>query len=302
MARTRRVTEIEEDFQEPEELDGTKFEDHPLFPRGEGEKPFEVAYIQVTRSEEGVQKYAGNFSAKELQSEQDIMDRFGGGYYQIASRKSVRDGIPGPFTKHRKLFLPGALKPLSATPSNAERNLAGLPVETRTVQAVATAPAAPAQTMGDMAQLFGLMMQMNQSAADRAAQSQQAMMTMFMGMMQNGKAESQAMTQMMLEMSSRGQASMTQLITAIMANRGGGPEEMAKYADLLKSLGFGTNGQPLKKEGGDSLGEMVANAADIIQGMVQLKGSSPAMMPAGETPSTPPQPIGGATSLLYGRR
>jgi hypothetical protein len=286
MARTRTVTETEE-------LDGTEetFPEHPLFPLEEGEKTIDVTYILISRFEEGVQKYGPNVLASELMSESDIAQRWGGGHYIIIARakSTTFDGQPGKFRKHRRIHLPGNSKPLSPDPTPQEQKMAN-PNEK-------TAPPVQ-QNFGDMGQLFAMMLQMNQQSSDRAAQQSQQFMTMFMTIMQGSKSDAQAMTQTMMTMSSQQQQSMMQFVTAIMGNRGGGPEEMAKYADLLRSLGVG--GAAIKPEGekpqSESIGAMLENAADFVQGLAVLKGSAPP--PQQIAPDTQAAPTGGASSVL----
>lgn len=87
-----------------------------------------------------------------------------------------------------------------------------------------------------------------------------------------------------------------------MSNRGGGPEEMAKYAELMRSLGLG--GAPKLPNGdagasSESIGAMLENAADLVQGMVALKGG-PGAQAVQANAQGPQMAHGGAASLLQG--
>jgi hypothetical protein len=289
MPRKVTTTEVEEssnddDFQYPE---------HPLFPLEDGDKSIDVSYIQITRIEEGTQKYGPCVPASDLMTEQDIETRWGGGQYVIIARAASKlDGIPGRFRRHRRIHLPGLSKPLSTNPTPAEERMASPQA------AQAHAALSP---MADPMAFMTVMLQMQQQAAERERQASERFMTMFMGIMQGSKADSQQMMQLMLQMSTQQQQSMMQFMTATLANRGGGPEEMAKYAELLRTLGI-ANGAPKEgKEESPGIGKMLEDAADLVQGMVQLKNSTmpaPVAVEASQVPQT--APTGGASSLLRG--
>ncbi len=258
------------------------YDEHPLFPLVENEKSYEVSFISITRHENGVQKWGPTLPATQLMNEEALFELFGGGNYTLIARAATkRDGLPGKNQKSRRLNLAGKMKPLSGNPTPEELKLyEGLPSTPQ--------EAKPAAQFGDMGQLFALMMQMNQASAQRAQEQSQQFMTMFMGMMQGSKGDAQRMTEMMMTMSSQNQQTMMQFVTAMLANRGGGPEEMAKYADLLKTLGFGKGeAKEGDKPGNESVGSIIENAADIVTGLVQLKG---AMVPPNGANGAP-QPV-----------
>lgn len=298
MGRTR-ITEIDGVVEaEERERDDNPFPEHPLFPLEDGDKTFEVSFIQITRVESGVQKFGPTVPATDLNTEDDIFNRWGGGQYVIIARAATRGtGYPGRFKKHRRVNIPGLPKPLSADPTPEEQKLAS---------PQAAPPAQATSPMSDPMSFFGVMMQMQAAtlekerlAAERAAQQNQQFMQMFMTIMQGSKTDSQNMMQMMMTMSSQNQQGMLQFITAVMANRGGGPEEVAKYAELIKVLGGGGGEKKAANgESSESIGAMLENAADLVQGMVALKGAaSPAPMGAAD-PNAPA--AGGAASLLKG--
>ncbi len=301
MARTR-ITEIDGD-EVAEEKEEAPFPEHPLFPLEDGDKTFEVSFIQITRVESGVQKFGPTVPSNELNTEDDIFNRWGGGHYVLIARAATRGtGYPGRFKKHRRVNIPGTPKPLSPDPTPEEQKLAA--------PQTGVAQASP-MGGGDPMSFFAMMMQMQQQslererqASEKAVAQNQQFMQMFMTVMQGSKADSQNMIQMMMQMSSQSQQGMLQFISAMMANRGGGPEEMAKYADLLKTLGVGGGDKKGGNgEGGaaasESIGAMLENAADLVQGMVALKGAaSPTQIGATADPNAPP--MGGAASLLKG--
>lgn len=294
MSKTRTVTETEE-LAEDEHI----YPEHPLFPLEEGEKTKDVSWILVSRVEEGVQKYGPNIPANELLTEQDIVNRWGGGHYILIGRglSKTYEGMPGRFNKHRRLHLPGNSKPLSPDPTPQEQRIAS-----------PNTPPANTSPMGDPMSFFAMMMQMQQQslererqASEKAQQQNQQFMQMFMTIMQGSKQDAAAMTQVMMQMSAQNQQSMMQFVSAMMASRGGGPEEMAKYADLLKTLGIGGGNKPANGEGGstsESIGAMLENAADFVQGLAILKGSAPPPQPVAVDANT--APMGGASALLRG--
>jgi len=258
--------------------------EHPLFPIEEDEKAPDISYIHVTRWEKGKQVYATKlFAATELTTLEQIQELYGGGDYILIGRNASRSspGQPGSrMTKHRKINISGAPKPMSDDPTEEELNGGKKPASPNTQ---------PGAFGGDGgSQIFIAMMQMNQQAQERSAQAQQQFMTMFLQMMQNSKTESAAMTQMMMQMTQSQQASMLQMVTAMMANRGGGPEEMAKYAELLKTLGVGGNKESDKEKDGfsmEDLPSMIENVADIATAAAELRrGATP---PSNGMPQTP---------------
>ena len=179
----------------------------------------------------------------------------------------VTPGIPARISKQRKITIPGKPKPMSDDPTEEEEN-GGKKVAHTTPQA--------GMLGGGGDAIFIAMMQMNQQAQERAAAAQQQFMTMFIQMMQSSKTESAAMTQMMMQMSQSQQQATMNMVTALMANRGGGPEEMAKYTELLKSLGFEKPGGAKdddEKSGFsmEDLPTMIENVADIATAAAELR-------------------------------
>jgi hypothetical protein len=76
---------------------------------------------------------------------------------------------------------------------------------------------------------------------------------------------------LMMSSSAQQQQSMVAMMTALMQSRGGGPDEVAKYVQLLKTLGV-AGGATEEDEPPGGIGKMVENVADAIQGLVLLKG------------------------------
>lgn len=285
-----------EDDEDDDEYD--RYPEHPLFPLGEREKSVDISFIQVTRLEKGQQKWGPVFPAAELQTEQAILEMFGGGQYILVGRKPDRrnEAQPGRWVKKRSLTLPGKPRPLSSDPAPEE-------VGATDVNANGNGNSQP-PNMGGMGEGFmALVTMMMKLSSD----SNQQTMNMFMTMMNQAKEDSRRTTEVMMNMMQSTQTSTTGLITAILSNRGGGPEEMKQYAELLKSLGVGGGAAAEKKDDGrsDSIGGMLENAADIVQGMLALKGGGPpAMMPAEgvASPSVPPAPPGSAAALIQRMR
>lgn len=276
--------------------------EHPLFPVDEGDDPPEVAFIAVTRKELGRMVWGPTFRADELTSQDQIFERFGGGEYELYARAhSKRDpSHPGTITKRRWMILPGKSLPLSANPTDAELRAIG--------EHAASSPAAPAPAPASSSAASGMGDNLLVAILQMQQQQQQQFMALMMQMMQNSKAESaelakstaaatQTMTTMLMQISGQQQQSMVGMMTALLQARGGGPEEMAKYAQLLKSLGVGGMPGADDKAGGESIGELVENAADIVQGLVMLKGGAPPPNGASSPPATAAPP-GSAASVV----
>lgn len=283
------VRDLSKDEEDDDDYD--RYPEHPLFPLGEREKSVEIAFVQITRLEKGQQKWGPFFPAAELQSEKAILEMFGGGQYILVARKADKrnEAQPGRISKRRPLTLPGKSRPLSDDPApeeNGATEMNGNNGNNGNGQPM----------MGGMGEGFMAMVSM---MLKLSTDSNQQTMNMFMQMMNNAKDDSRRTTEMMMSMMQNSTQSTTGLITAILANRGGGPEEMAKYADLLKSLGVGGGVAPEKKEGSnDSIAGMLENAADIVHGMVQLKGAAPSLPPNGPDPNAVSAPPGSAAALI----
>lgn len=268
-----------------------RFPEHPLFPLGEREKSVEIVFVQITRLEKGQQKWGPIFPAGELQTEKAITDMFGGGQYILVGRRPLKgnEAQPGRISKRRYVTLPGKPRPLSDDPGAEESGVE--PVNQNNNNGNGS-PMGGGMGEGFMA-MVGMMMKLS-------TDSNQQTMNMFMQMMSNAKEDSRRTTELMMQTMMASQQSTTGLITAVLANRGGGPEEMAKYADLLKSLGIGGGAAPEKKADGsnESIAGMLENAADIVQGMVQLKGAAPSLPPSAGDPNAPPAAPGSAAALI----
>jgi hypothetical protein len=290
--KIRQVADIEEDDE--------AFPEHPLFPVPDDEPSFEVSFIQVTRWENGRQVWGPCLSASDLPHELAVQEMFGGGQYSLVARRAQKNDKtkPSGITKTRKITLPGRPKPMSVDPTPEEE--AAYDPTKRPPPIAAQASGSP--FAGGVENIFLAMMSMQQQAAERQAaearetarreaESSKNFMTMFLGMMQNSKADTAQMMSMMMQVTSQNQAAMMQLMPAMMAARGGGPEEMAKLAEVFKAFGFtpsGGGGGAVAKPSGDdssSLGAIVSNAADVIQGLVALKGG---VMPEGAAVVQPP--------------
>ena len=291
------------------------FPEHPLFPIEEGGRSFEVSFIQIARKEGGAMSFVPQvFRAEELLSLDQIVERFGGGTYELYARSNspTNPGNAHRITKRHMVTLPGKPKPLD--PSNAtnqEEVAAGLrpsPFD---------APKSQPGLMGDSGVLVAIL-QMNQQSAERSAQQSKEFMMLMMQMMEGGRKESaenaRMMVQMMTTMSTSQQNSMMQMLPLLVQSKGGGAEEVAKYAELFKSLGFGkSEGNPEKTETEEppmNVGEVLSNVAEIVKGapaaLDALKSMGPGGMPGSGQVALPPNggvepPPGSAAAVLAGK-
>ena len=227
----------------------------------------------------------------------ELFEMYGGGHYELWARgqSKMKPDAPGNVTKRRRFVLPGRSKPISKDPTAEEiRQAEGMR------SSIAGASSEPTQAAsappGDGLLVALLQMQ---------AQQSQQFMALMMQMLTSSKTEAneaaklqvqaqQQFTQMMMTLSSQQQQSMVAMMTATMQSRGGGPEEMAKYAKLLKDLGLGAN-KPGGEEEPGGIGRMIEDAADIVTGLAQLKGSG--VIPPNGSPPAPPLP-GSAASVV----
>jgi hypothetical protein len=286
------------------------FPEHSLFPYPDDEDGFDVSFIQVTRWEQGKHVWGPVLVASEIPDELALTDMFGGGQYVLIARQpQKRDkSKPGNETRRRKITLPGRPKPFSSDPTvEEEAEGQGIRTASTTVQATGMTGG------GGFENVLIAMMSMQQQAQDRAAAESRAsqmreaenskqFLTMLVTMMSSSKSDMQNMIQMMMTLSAQQQQSMIQLLPAVMGSRGGGPEEMAKFADLFKTLGFTppAGGKAVAKDDDNSIGAILANGADVLQGIMALKGGlggAPPAGPNGEVPALAAPP-GSAQEML----
>ncbi len=290
------------------------FPEHPLFPFSNDGETFEVSFIHLTRWENGRQVWGPVLPASELETEAAIMEMFGGGQYVLYARRAMRGdpSKPSGTTKSRKITLPGRPKPFSSDPT-LEEEAAYDPAKRAALPQAENGAAHPGafQGSGGFEQVLLAMMSMQQQTAERAAaenresarreaENSKAFMTMFLGMMNASKADTANMMQMMMQLSASQQTAMIQLLPALIGARGGGPEEMAKFADLFKALGFvqTSKGGAAPKDDDNSIGAILSNGADILQGFLALKGGmNGAAPPAGEVAPAQAAP-GSAAEML----
>jgi len=277
----------------------TSFEawpEHPLFPVEEGERTPEVVYIQITRIDRGVQFWGPVLRADELTSTDDLFEMFGGGHYELWARgpSKLHADRPGNITKKKRFVLPGRSKPMSKDPTAEEiRQVEGTARGFGAVEAAPAPAAAPSSSGGSGEGLLVAVLNMQQ-------QSAQNFMTLMMTMLSESKkeaaensklqaAQQQQFAQMMMTLSAQQQQSMIGMMTAMLQSRGGGPDEMAKYADLLRKLGMGGPKTDDAKEDAPGFGKMLEDAADFVQGVVALKGAAPVVpngVPVAPLPGT----------------
>lgn len=265
--------------------------EHPLFPAEDDEEPVRVEFIQVVRHDNGRPKIVPQaFRAAELQSLAQIHSMWGGGLYElIARRSSIHDPTQmGRLSGSRVRYeIPGTSRSLSESPDD-------VPTPTATPAiGIGTVPAAPADnsTMGMFMQMQMQMFQVSQENTRQQAEAQRRAD-------ERSRTDTQAMMQMMAQMQASSNQSMMGVVTALITRDSGGGaggvDQIAKTAELFKSLGvLGTKGDDAGGES-ESIGSIISNVADIVSGAVELKGGMPgAPVPPGSAASAlgmPPMP------------
>lgn len=268
-------------------------DEHPLFPVEEGAQPPNVKFIHVTRFEKGGQVFAERvYKADELTDLSQIAQQYGGGQYELIGRSPAKKNPDnmGNISARRRYRIAGKSLPIAEAPDDDDEK-------------PAYAPPASGLT-GDSAFIIALMQmnQQNQQAAEQRAEAQAArdaennrqFMQLMMQQMTAGKAESAQMTTLLLQMSQQQQASTMQMMTTMLTARGGGPEELAKYAELLKTL-QGKGGEANEGEDSASIPNLIENIADIVTGAPQLLSQ----LKPGQGPPVNAPP-GSAASVLAG--
>jgi hypothetical protein len=305
--RGPRISIETDEFGEEMSSPGEQFPEHPLFPlEKEGDHQPDISFIQVTRRQDGAMVWGPVIPAAELTSLDQIIERWGGGYYELQGRKRSKHfpGQPGNFARKRTVTLPGREKPFSDSPTLKERVAAGLEGGSSSSTATALPVVPTGLGMGDT--VLVAILNMQQQAAQQSSQMMLNFMTMFMKMIEDGKASAQqqqaATMQMISTMSTSQQQSMMTLLPLLIQNRGGGPEEVAKYAELFKALGGGGGSSIETEKEEPGIGSMLENLADIVAGapaaVSALQGLKP---PPPLGPGDPVPPNGSAASVLMPR-
>jgi hypothetical protein len=248
---------------------------HPLFPPEGGEPPADVQTIKVARdTAHGQDMCARLFSAEELRDEQQLLELFGGGSYEL--RAYGKGGL----SRRRRVRLMGPRpKPMNATDDPEPAPAAETSVPSMGVG-------------GSEDRLLVLMMQMMKMQSDSQAQSLNALATVMSavaGRREDDGGASKTFEHLATLQSQQGQAQMQFLgtVLASMAKGGGGSDHIDT---LLKGIELG------RQQGGDDeegawMSEM---AHTFMQGVQMAREDSAAGVPppAGTVGYHPPEDSG----------
>ncbi len=237
--------------------------EHPLFPAEEGEDPHRVEFIQVVRYESGrALLVPTTFRSGELTSLDQLNSQYGGGLYELIGRRcSIHDPTSmGRISAKVRYEIAGPSRPLVVDPN------APPPAPTMPAVVHQHNPSAPDNSvMG----ILTMMLANSRDEARAARELQQQIQA-------QARTESMQAQQNMMQMQTTMMSGMLGVVTALAGNKGGGGiDDISKMASLFKDLGV-LGGKPAGEESevsGESIGEMISNAADIVQGMVELKTS-----------------------------
>lgn len=258
----------------------TTYDEHPLFPaEDDDDETADIKFIQVTRIDRGRQLWAPRmFRADELTDLADISALYGGGQYELFGRGAsvAKPDSPGRVSARRKYEIPGPSRPLGVDPGE----------EPAAPAAPAVATSQPAISSGSDNLLVALLQMSSQQQAAQAqaqAQSQQQFMQMMTQILATSRQDSQNMMQVMMQMQGQQTQSMAGIMTAMLSNKSGGPEEFGKFIQIAKDVG--ALGKPEMPKTEDEkpfdIGSALSDVADIVQGahsMMQMKnGANPAV-------------------------
>jgi hypothetical protein len=249
------------------------------------------------------------YPANELTKADQILERYGGGVYELWARgaSTMHVGQPGNITKKRLLTIPGRPKLIDPTNATAQEEIAA---GVRPNPADVAKPQGLGSLGGDGGVLVAIL-QMGQQAAQAQAQQSQQFMALMMQMMSEGKKESaesmRMMMQMMTTMTQSQQQSMMQMLPLLVTSKGGGPGEIEQYLTLFQKLGF-KSGVPEEKSDADSevsVSEVLSNVAHIVQGapaaLSALREMGPGNGQVALPVTTEVAAPGSAASVLQGR-
>lgn len=247
----------------------TNYDAHPLFPaRNDNEEPPEVLRISIHRQENGRLTFAGTFSADEIQDEQFIVDRWGGGTYELTARNRTA------ITDKRGINLAGPSKPLYQGPPPDQNAPPAAPNPPPATQAATQAPGAPSW-LPVAAAFMPLLLQWIQGQQEAARSDRAAQQAMIAAMMQASQASNQQMVT---------------LLTTMNRPQGGNGEDFRKGMDFMSELLAAQleRANEQKKEGDES--EMLMQTiAQLSKGLEFIQGLSGA---ADSPPPPPPPPEG----------
>jgi hypothetical protein len=264
--------------------------EHPLFPADEDEEPHRVEFIQVVRYEQGrALLVPTTFRAGELTSLDAINSQYGGGLYELIGRRcSIHDPTSmGRISAKVRYEIAGPSRPLVVDP-NAPPPAPTMPA---IVQQHTPAPAPDMSLMG----IFTMMLQNSREEARAAAEAQRLAQ-------ERARQDSIENQRNMMQMQTTLMTGMMGVVTALVGapKSGGGIDDVAKMADLFKTLGVlaPKAGGEDSDEGTESIGGIISNVADIVAGAVELKngaaggppGSAAAVFAAGAPPPAPKNP------------
>lgn len=269
----------------------TEWPEHPLFP-SEGDEPAKrVDFIQVIRHEDGRSKQIPRmFRADELKSLEDIYNLWGGGTYELWGRQASihNPESHGKVNVNRRYEIAGLSKPLTVDGANAIPASAPAPLA---YNPAASSAATPDTSV--MAMFMQMQMQMMNAAQENARQTAIAQQAAN----ERARQESLQSQQSMMQMQTTMMQGMLGVVTAVIstAKSGSGVDDVSKMASLFQTLGvIGKKTEP--GEGADdestlkTLGQIVADGADVVQGMVELR----------KTNGTPDPPAGGSAAGVLG--
>ncbi len=259
--------------------DEESWPEHPLFPAEEGEEPHRIEFIQVVRYEHGrALLVPTTFRSGELTSLDQIYQTYGGGLYELIGRRcSVHDPTAmGRISAKVRCEIAGPSRPLVIDPNAPPEAPKPPPIVQQHT---------PGGASGMSDQVLIAIMQGQQ-------QAQQNFATMMLQMFQQGRTDQAAMMTTLMQMSGQQQQSMLGMVTAMMAQKGGGTDDIAKIAALFKDLGVLSAKGEGSAEDTESIGGIISNVADIVAGAVELKGAG------GVLPNGTAAPPGSAAAVL----
>jgi hypothetical protein len=250
---------------------------HPLFPLKLNEKIPPIAWITVSKNElpNPANPYGlpvtipQNIPAAELQSVEDLAQRWGGGTYVLMGRMANNDGMPGREVKTARHIVQGepiaflkangqASGPVAAAVASPHPDNTVLIIQVMQQQAAAQQAASDRQ----MTMMMAMMEQSRQAAAQQAAMQIESMRA-FASMMAGQRQDPTAMLTAAAQMAS----SQVQAITAVMPK----PETAKDPMDQLKTILEVS--EKIKGGGkkGETLSEFMEGMGPVLQGVAMME-------------------------------
>jgi hypothetical protein len=253
---------------------------HPLFlPEDDDDAP-EVGFIHVTRFDKlkGKFVYAPTlYAAEELESLEELFERYGGGFYELVARDKLKRGV----TARRRYELDGKPRPLSEP---EETDTGGPPP-----MPVASAGPNLGGIMPILLTFAPLVVDWLKSSAATARATAEQQTNLMLAMMNRDAENARAHVLQMQALHDRQAASQSELFCVLLEKSSSGdPAEL-----LMRGLEMGTGmvqgAQEAATHHEDTIGEFASGVGTVVEQLQKIKALDGEAPGASAAPTAPPK-------------